>query len=139
LVDCSRKDLSYFVYPLEEKIVGMKDCFRMCAIKSDEFDRLLSDPKTIEVRASAFTEFKLSNVSTGTLYGLRLETTKEFADFKSRAKLRTLMVKTSTSFGLKTMLITQDCGFVLYSKVSPDKEAEIFKSLVKAIALPVIA
>jgi hypothetical protein len=37
-----------------------------------------------------------------------------------------------------TLLITQDCGFVLYSKVTPDKEAEIFEELVKVIAIPMI-
>jgi hypothetical protein len=48
------------------------------------------------------------------------------------------MVKMTTTHGLMTMLITQDCGFVLYSKVDPDKEAKIFEELVKAIVLPII-
>lgn len=138
MVDCSRRDLTQFIYPFEEKIMGLKDAFRMCAVNSDEIDKLINDPKMLEIRASLFTDFKLSSVSTGSLYGLKLETTKEFTDFKKRARLRTLMVRMSTPHGLMTMLITQDCGFVLYSKVPPDREAEIFESLVKAIALPMV-
>jgi hypothetical protein len=138
LFDCSRRDFQQFIYPFEQKILGLKDAFRMCAISSDEFDRLVNDPKTIEVRASAFSDFQLSSVSTGSLYGFNLEKTKEFSDFKRRAELRTLMVKMTTAYGPMTMLITQDCGFVLYSKVVLGEEAKVFEELVKAIALPMI-
>lgn len=133
-----KREVPSLVTIFERDIFQKRGMFRSCTIPPEEMKAVVDNPKLLEVRASRFRDFILSNVYAGSLHGFHLERTPEFADFKDRSKVKGLMVRMATTYGPITALLTEDCTFVLYSKVEPNLAENIFEGLTRSIVLPMI-